>query len=79
MKSSSVLLVAFLLALTTGTSQQSAEEVMAPAAAWNDAEPWGGEPPWTWYEDPASVDCAAAKTWCQKAGLDANRTEAKGA
>lgn len=41
------------------------EEVKAPSGDWNDAEPWGGDPPWTWYDDPASVNCRAVPEWCK--------------
>lgn len=40
--------------------------VGAPAD-WDDANPWGGSPPWTWYGDPESVNCEAAPIWCEKA------------
>lgn len=31
-------------------------EVVAPEAAWDDPDPWGGNPP-PWFEDPSTVDC----------------------
>lgn len=40
-------------------------EVVKPSADWDDSIPWGGEPPWRWYEDPASVNCEKAPSWCQ--------------
>lgn len=37
-------------------------EEFEPAAEAKDG--WGGSPPWTWYEDPASVSCQDAPKWC---------------
>lgn len=39
-------------------------EVVAAASEWDDAEPWGGNPP-PWFEDPASVNCEVADKWCE--------------
>lgn len=48
------------------TKEEGNATVGAPAD-WDDANPWGGSPPWTWYGDPESVDCRAVPSWCLKA------------
>lgn len=44
-----------------------AYEVQASSVSWDDALPWGGNPP-PWYEDPDSVNCKAAPSWCDGNG-----------
>lgn len=41
-----------------------AGEIAAASGDWDDASAWGGSPP-PWFEDPTSVDCDVAPTWCQ--------------
>lgn len=43
-----------------GEPEVTEGEVIAPASDWDDAVPWGGNPP-PWFEDPASVECGGRK------------------
>lgn len=52
---------AFLIG--TAAAQEGGDQPQEPTGiifnepvAWNDPEPWGGNPP-PWFEDPGTVDC----------------------
>lgn len=53
-------LAGFLLGTAAAQEEGSGDPgiVFTEPVAWNDPEPWGGNPP-PWFEDPATVDCGA--------------------